>query len=391
MTNGDFGTHLDKVKTSDRIKQRKLTMQLPTLYARTSNGATQQWTIEVTGNTYRTHEGLKDGKITTSMPTVCDSKNVGRANETTPEDQALSEAKSKWQKKLDSGYYEDISKIDIEKFVSPMLAKKYDDEFDPSMFPVYSERKYDGQRCVATKNSLTSRNGKPILSVPHILEKLKPFFDKHPNAILDGELYTHSFCDNFNRIISLVKKTKPSKDDLIESSKFIQYHVYDYISMKNDNFSKRYEALQSELAECDNKVICIVEAVICKTQDELNNEYNKYMELGYEGQMIRLDKPYEQKRSKFLLKRKEFDDTEFELIDIFEGEGNRSGMAGYATIKHEDGRIFKSPINGNQEWLKELLVNAKDIRGKMVTIRHFKRTPDGIPRFPKVTSIRDYE
>ena len=331
------------------------------------------------------------GKITTSKPTVCESKNVGRANETTPEDQALAEAKSKWQKKLDSGYYEDINQIDIEKFVSPMLAKKYDDEFDASMFPVYSERKYDGQRCIANRNSLTSRNGKPILSVPHILEKLKPFFDKHPNAILDGELYTHSFCDDFNSIISLTKKTKPSKNDLIESAKFIQYHVYDYISMKNDNFSKRYNSLQNELAECDNKVICVVEAVLCKNHDELNNEFNKYMELGYEGQMIRLDKPYEQKRSKFLLKRKEFDDTEYEIIDIFEGEGGRTGTAGYATIKLADGRTCKSNIKGNHEWLTELLENAKEVKGQMATVRHFKLTPDGIPRFPYIVAIRNYE
>jgi DNA ligase-1 len=104
-----------------------------------------------------------------------------------------------------------------------------------------------------------------------------------------------------------------------------------------------------------------------------------------------LNKPYEQKRSKYLLKRKEFDDTEFEIIDIFEGEGNRANMAGYATIKLDDGRTCKSNIKGNQEWLKELLDNAKTVKGKMATVRHFKRTPDGIPRFPYVITIRDYE
>ena len=365
-------------------------MQLPTLYSRTSNGAVQQWTIEVTGNTYRTHEGLKDGKITTSMPTVCDSKNVGRANETTPEDQALSEAKSKWQKKLDSGYYEDISKIDIEKFSEPMLAKKYDDEFDASMFPVYSQPKLDGMRCVARKDGLWSRGGKKILSVPHIEKQLESFFKANPNVILDGELYCDKLANNFNKIISLVKKAKPNKAELAESAATIQYWVYDTFS--NEAFSVRFERVWAELSKTvDTKVIVKVATVEVKDQKQLDDLNGEYVGASYEGQMVRINKGYEQKRSKFLLKRKEFDDTEFELIDIFEGEGNRSGMAGYATIKHEDGRIFKSPINGDQEYLKELLANAKDIRGKQVTVRHFKRTPDGIPRFPKVTAIRDYE
>jgi DNA ligase-1 len=365
-------------------------MKLPTLYARTSNGSVQQWTIEVTDNTYRTHEGLKDGKITTSMPTVCDSKNVGRANETTPEDQATSEAKSKWQKKLDSGYYEDISQIDIEKFTEPMLAKKYDDEFESSMFPVYSQPKLDGMRCVARKDGLWSRNGKKILSVPHIEKQLESFFKTNPNVILDGELYCDKLANDFNKIISLVKKAKPNRAELDESAKTIQYWVYDTIS--KDDFSARFERVWKELNKTvDPKIIVKVATSEVNDQIQLDALNGAYITAGYEGQMVRIDKSYEQKRSKFLLKRKEFDDTEFEILDIFEGDGNRSGMAGYATIKLADGRTCKSNIKGNHEWLTELLANAKDAKGKMATVRHFKLTPDGIPRFPYVITIRDYE
>ena len=245
-------------------------------------------------------------------------------------------------------------------------------------------------RCIARRDGLWSRNGKPFNSVPHIEKQLESFFKANPNAILDGELYCDKLANNFNKIISLVKKSKPNKAELAESAATIQYWVYDTFS--DEVFSARFERVWKELSKTvDTKVIVKVATVEVNDQIQLDALNGAYIADSYEGQMVRIDKPYEQKRSKFLLKRKEFDDTEFELIDIFEGEGNRSGMAGYATIKHEDGRIFKSPINGNQEWLKELLVNAKDIRGKMVTIRHFKRTPDGIPRFPKVTSIRDYE
>jgi DNA ligase-1 len=365
-------------------------MFLPTLYARTSNGSVQQWSIEVIENTFRTHEGLKDGKITISLPTVCEAKNVGRANETTPEDQAKAEAQSKWQKKIDSGYYEDISQIDVEKFTEPMLAKKYDDEFEKSMFPVYSQPKLDGMRCVARKDGLWSRNGKKIVSVPHIEKQLANFFKTNPNAILDGELYCDKFANDFNAIISLVKKTKPKQEDIDASAKVIQYWVYDTIS--KEKFSKRFYDVWGTLKSIvDTKVIVQVPTTLVETQEKLDELNGQYVSGGYEGQMVRIDKGYEQKRSKFLLKRKEFDDTEYEIIDIFEGDGNRSGMAGYATIKLADGRTCKSNIKGNQVWLKELLESAKKVKGKMATVRHFKLTPDGIPRFPYVITIRDYE
>jgi DNA ligase-1 len=365
-------------------------MQLPIIYSRTSTGAIQQWQIIVSGNSFYTIEGQKDGKLTTSKPTICEPKNVGKANETSPEEQACAEAKAKWQKKIDSGYYEDINQIDIQKFVDPMLAKTYDDEFNPSLLPVWSQRKLDGQRCVCKNDGMWSRNGKKIISAPHIRKALQPIFDKNPNAIFDGELYCHKLSNDFNKIISLVKKVKPTTSELQESADVIQYWIYDYISEGKLPYSQRYEKLTKELTGL-HKSLVVVEATKVETQEQLDALNGQYIQEGYEGQMIRLDKQYEHKRSKNLLKRKEFDDTEFKIIDIFEGEGNRSGMAGYAVIELEDKRTCKSNIKGNQEWLKELLENSSEVKGKLATVRHFKRTPDGVPRFPYVIAIRDYE
>jgi hypothetical protein len=116
--------------------------QLPIIYSRTSTGAIQQWQIIVDCNTFYTVEGQKDGKLTTSTPTVCSGKNIGKANETCGEAQAVKEAKSKWQKKIDGGYHEDINDIDIETFTEPMLAHKYG-EYEIS-FPLASQPKLDG-------------------------------------------------------------------------------------------------------------------------------------------------------------------------------------------------------------------------------------------------------
>ena len=89
-----------------------------------------------------------------------------------------------------------------------------------------------------------SRQGKPIDTVVHILEELKPFFAENPNAVLDGELYNHDYKNDFNKIISLVRKMKPVRSDkdtdktfakkeekfadaLIEAKAKIEYWIYD--------------------------------------------------------------------------------------------------------------------------------------------------------------------
>jgi len=169
-------------------------MKLKTIYKKTKTGATQEWTIEVDGNKYRTHSGQVGGAITTNEWTVVYGKNIGKANGTTDSD------------------------------------------------PIFSQPKLDGIRCIVTKDGMFSRNGKAIISAPHIGESLNFLFESNPNLILDGELYADKFANDFNAIVSLVKKTKPTADDLKESAKNIEYHIYDIPSV-NETFDGRLEAL----------------------------------------------------------------------------------------------------------------------------------------------------
>ena len=117
---------------------------LPTLFARTSKGAVQQWTIQVEGSAYRTVHGQVDGKLQTTEWMICFPKNQKRSNATTAEEQALKEASAIWQKKKDSGYFENLSDIDIELFTEPMLADPFDKREKEIRYPVYSQPKLDG-------------------------------------------------------------------------------------------------------------------------------------------------------------------------------------------------------------------------------------------------------
>ena len=127
-------------------------------------------------------------------------------------------------------------------------------------------------------------------------------------------------------------------------------------------------------------------------KEHLDDYYGKYLDDGFEGQMVRVtDSPYQNKRSKNLLKRKEFIDEEFEVIDIEEGSGNRTGTVKHLVCKNKDGKTFNSNVKGNFEYLEEILKNKKDYIGKLATIKFFQYTPDGVPRFPYAIGFRDYE
>ena len=364
-------------------------MKLPTIYKKTKTGKVQEWTIEVKGNQYRTISGKTDGEKITNNWSDCDIKNAGRSNATTPEEQAIKEAEAKRKKKLESGYFESIKDINKIQYFEPMLAQKYEDH--EINYPVYSQPKLDGIRCIVTKDGMFSRNGKKIISAPHIRQNLDLFFKDYPNAILDGELYCDKFANDFNKICSLVKRTKPTDEELEESADSIQYWVYDAprigLSNEKDLFYERYELFSNALTKRKYTSIVVVTTLKVNNEKELTESYEMYMENGYEGQMIRLNRPYENKRSKFLLKRKEFMDAEFIIKGVKEGEGNRKGTAGYMEFANAKGRYFKSNIKGDFGYLKELYKQRNELVGKKATIKFFNYTPDEVPRFPYVVAI----
>jgi DNA ligase-1 len=282
--------------------------------------------------------------------------------------------------------------IDNAKFYKPMLAKKYDDRKAKIGYPMISNPKLDGIRCVAKADGLFSRTGKPIVSCPHIYAALQLLFNKNPKLVLHGELYCDKFANDFNAICSLVRKTKPTAMDLVESSMAIQYWVYDIPSSDGTNATRC-----DELEDLEEKLegygcVQFVDQTLVKEQSELDTLYEAYINDGYEGQIIRLcDGKYEQKRSNNLLKRKEFMDAEYEIVEVIEGEGNRTGTAGAMVLKRDDGVTFKSNIKGTHSYTAELLNDRVGLVGKMATCKFFELTPDGIPRFPYVIAIRDYE
>ena len=379
-----------KIPAQTMDKLRSSCASLPVLYAKRSDGKIQEWWIEIEDDKYRMVSGIIDGEHVSSNWTVAKPKNVGRANETTAEDQAKSEAQSHWQKKIDTKYFKTKEEAENSKQFKPMLAKRFDDYGEDVEYPVWCQPKLDGVRCDASVGAMVSRNGKPLISAPHILEALAPLFAEDPSLRFDGELYCNKLANDFNAIISHVRKAKPTKADLEASKEWIQYWIYDLPS-HDGKFSERSAALERLLKKHPHPSLVFVPTILAANRQILDSLYEKWLDEGYEGQMVRMDEEYQTKRSKFLLKRKEFEEDEFEILGVHEGVGNRAGTCGWMDFKTKGGKAFKAQPKGGMEFYKQLLQDKDELIGKQATIRFFKPTPDGVPRFPFVVAIRDYE
>ena len=359
----------------------------PILFKYDTRGRIQQWQIHVKDDHFWTEEGIKGGAITTSLPTYCKAKNIGRANETTPQEQALAEAQSKWQKKVDKGYNEVLT--DKKKFFEPMLAHEVS-KYEKLLFtvPTFIQPKLDGLRCISQDNTLMSRNGKPYLACPHLHQD---------RFTLDGELYNHEFHDDFNKIVSLCKKQKPTAEELKESMQKVQFWAYDMPEIEGE-FSERYKALEkaiNELKKAQGKCpYKLVPTYRVHNQADVEKYHEKFLEDGYEGSILRLDLgEYENKRSKQLLKKKDFVDEEFTIVGAEEGEGGRAGTIGYFIMAHDKikDKTFKSNVKGDFEYLADVWKDRKKYIGTKATVKYFNRTPDDVPRFPYIIKLNREE
>lgn len=372
----------------------------PKLYKKTSTGAIQYWTIVVlpddndsVGYQIITRYGQVNGKEQNTFDSIFEGKNAGKINETTPEEQAVSEAQSKWEKQKKKGYVESIEsaqadEIDklIEGGIVPMLAHSYDKYCEKITYPAFVQPKLDGIRCIAIvkngKCTLWSRTRKPITSMPHIvaaLESISPDLD----MVLDGELYNHSFKTNFEHIVSLVRQEEPDPRHTD-----VEYHIYDIIVEKP--FSGR-AAMIRHMPKRPGLIR--VDTVEVQDEAETMNMFERWRKEGYEGAMIRnANSMYENKRSYGLQKIKEFDDAEFQITGIEEGRGKLVGHVGAFICRDKDGKEFFAKMSGSTERLKAFFDNPNLWLGKMLTVKYQGLSgKNGVPRFPIGISIRDYE
>jgi DNA ligase-1 len=359
-------------------------MNYPLLYSKSETGAIQVWWMEVANHNdsdgvYRSHSGQLNGKITTSEWTEVYGKNIGKKNATTGYKQAIKEIEAKYEKKLKKNYFKSIEEVDKKNFIQPMLAKNFKDYKDKITYPVFVQCKLNGFRCIATKDGCFTRTGEKYLTIPHIENALKPLFDANPDLVLDGELFNYKYRQKLNEISKLVRKTvNITPEDIAESREIVEYHIYDIIGTEK-SYEDREEAIHYLVDFLGSPHIKDVPSMECRDEWALNAYYNELVEDGHEGAIIRLNAPYEQKRSKNLLKLKPDDDAEFWLIDIQEGKGDWSGKAKRVVLQDDKGKTFDGSFKGNMEEATYFLKNKEKFLNKLWTIKYNGLTGLGNP------------
>jgi len=282
----------------------------------------------------------------------------------------------------------------------PMLAHKFDDKRVDWSKPVFIQPKLDGIRCIMKSDGCYSRNGKKFMNVQHLYNNtIKELFKQNPMLILDGELYNHDLRDNFEKIVSLVRKQKPTPDDRKEARKLIQYHVYDYVMAVNGELNllesdmNRYGKRHDQLTCSDmyGKHIRYVPARGVHTLDKAKEIHSSFLEQGYEGSILRLDGAYKCGRSYDLMKFKDFSDTEATIVSWVEGKGKRRGTIGKFIAVDSDGVKFGMPVMNKFAYLQKNFKAMQDWVGKTATFTYFEKTRAGSYRHPLFKAIRNYE
>lgn len=228
--------------------------------------------------------------------------------------------------------------------MKPLLAHIY--EPHRVTYPCYVQPKLNGIRALYQNGCFQSRDQLPFTPglLNHLTKSLQETFA--PDIILDGELYVHGWpLQRINAAVTPVRQ-HPTEDTVQ-----VEYHVFDVV-----DFGKSFEDRLLPLTEDSCQLCPSVFTVETNNVDhayQADSFYAHFVSLGYEGMMYRLgDCPYtvpkmenintqgrkvpyrgrflsdKDNRCWHLLKRKDWQDHEYECVGVEEGEGKYEGTLG---------------------------------------------------------------
>jgi len=367
-----------------------------TLYSTDNNSNIRVWWMEQKGEQYRTCSGVKNGQIVESDYSTAEPKNVGKKNEKSAIEQAKAEIDAKYKKQLKTGYH--LNEADASKgtaYVEVMLAQSLNKLTEPPNFEKEAwgmQCKFNGNRCIATKDGLFTRKGERYVSVPHIENSLKGFFIDHPKAVLDGELFNNDLRQQLNEISKLIRKTKNVDDEtLAQSKKLVKFYIYDgYGFLDKSKFLDENASYEERKTWIDKIVLpkspyyVKVKTTRVESDKHLEELFNELIQDQQEGGILRrLDGGYEHKRSKNLIKVKADDDDEAIILDITDADGNWKGAATNATLKWKN-KEFDAVFKGTYEQRAEILKDKKNWINKEVKFFYMGFTGKGTPNYARI-------
>ena len=348
-----------------------------------------------------TEKGFVDGAMQIDEEEFTEGKNLGRSNETTAKQQALVTLNSKKNKLLDKGYKEIPDGENVLEFLrktdgtdatgnrKPMLAQDDESYIKGDGF---AQRKYDGIRSFnfisIAKIIQSSKNGKLQKNLTHLIPYLKEFLRLYPGEwYMDSEIYNHK--GSFQKILSSVQRSQ-------SSTNLLGLRIYDLIpgdnlTLKQGDRMRLLRRIRRETKEMEWPLE-FVQTLRVRNLAQVAKLRKKWIKEGFEGAMFRTEEGHYEfgRRSYFLIKSKEFNEDEFEIMGAEEATGRDIGTAVFL-LKAKNGRWFNARPMGDRKLRKYYLINIKKLIGKMGTVKYQGLSDEGIPRFPVFKAVRNYE
>jgi DNA ligase 1 len=271
---------------------------------------------------------------------------------------------------------------------SVALADKYEPKLVDWKDGWYVSRKIDGARCICIVDgdgdaAFYSRTGKSFETLGVVSDGIKAL--GVTNVVFDGELCLVD--DEGNEDFQGIMKQLKKKDHTIPNP---SYKIFDMIShdefyskkgQRNKPYSIRYNNLREVMRDNTCTCLSVLGQELIKDDDHFQEWVKKSKDYGYEGLMLRADEPYKGKRSKDLLKFKEFQDAEYSVLEVEmglfryvkDGAECEETMLSAVTIDHKGYSVRVGSgfsIDQRQDFYK----NPKKILGNQITVQYFEET-----------------
>lgn len=253
---------------------------------------------------------------------------------------------------------------------------------------IYISRKLNGLRCAYIGSECRTRQNKKINGVDHIIKDLQAM--GYDNMFVDGELlYKNkeglSDSEAFQKGTGIANSKSGDKSQL----KFVVFDMFPLKEFWSGKSKESYSIRSKDLDELEEKLkfhptdnIEVVPRVYHGYDHSKIWEWLQYAEDNdWEGCCINLDKPYECKRTKSLIKVKQFYDATLRVIGYEEGSGKNKGALGSLIVKYKDGKSGVG-YGYSDQMRKDLWEKRDELIGKLIDIKYKEETKDkntGLP------------
>lgn len=384
---------------------------IPELFARDTMGRIKSWKVTVESDGYTVEYGLLNSANMQEKFTPTVGKNIGKANETSAFDQAISEAKSKWNSHWDKGYRPSVIESDNAP-KRPQGCQDFRKAGHNMVFPCSAQRKLNGVRAYFTAQRTQqvmdeilweikawTRNLKEWKIPPLIKEQLFLLIVECPYLpeCFDGEFYRHGW--HLQDIVSHAKRhhNEDKEQTYRKTVDELVLHIFDLPHPTRSAGERMWQLskLKKWVEERQERFpnIYIEDDFIVKDREQMKVLHDEVTAEGYEGLVLRDPNGKYTYGSKVrnMMKYKEFIDEEFKIVDtLVDKDGYGLFWCEIEVVKGITKRFKVEPIGPKEDRL-DIVENPQNYIGKMLTVKFFEYTKHGIPEFPKGLVVRDYE